>query len=158
MVDALGNLVNQVSSHPVSPFFRGVAIFHLERKPKGSNGPLEDWQILRMVYGGNGFRIFKADEAVSLDGSFRLPLRQGKTLVVAAERHFGIRVQALNGKESVISSHSFGDQQKTEVVMLNGPQNDIASLRFEPSEPAPPAAIFSEAILPDYMSVQAFNQ
>ena len=95
---------------------------------------------------------------MSPDGGIRLPLGEGKSIVIAADEPFRIRTQGHMGGESIISSHVLGDQKKEQVVVLNGRQSDVASLRFDPSRVVPSRPIFSEAVLPDYMSVQAFSQ
>jgi hypothetical protein len=157
--DPVGAFLNDVSSQPVSAFFRGIAIFRLERKTAGQKSdPLDAWRLLRLIYRGNDFRVRDSGEVISPDGSFRLPIREGKTLVIAAEKPFGIRLQSRDGKERVVPSQPFAGQPGTHVVILNGAEANVAGLRFDASQPIPRAPIFGEAILPDYMSVQAFKE
>jgi hypothetical protein len=157
--DSVGAFLNGVSAYPVSAFFRGIAIFRLARKTTGQElDPLDASRLLRKIYRGNDFRVRDSGEVISPDGSLRLAIREGRTLVIAADKPFGIRLRAQDGKEKVISSRPFDGQPEMNVVILNGEEANIASVRFDASQPIPQTPIFGEAILPNYMSVQAFKE
>ena len=157
--DSVASYLEKVSSSPVSEFYRGIAILRLEPADEGkAQGVLKTWEFLREIYSGNEFRVRPADTALAATGAIPLPVRDGKTLVIGAASPFKMEVKRLDGSENEIPSVPLKSHPEMNVVIINGEASNVASLRFSSAEAAPANPIFAEAVLPDYMSVQAFKQ
>jgi hypothetical protein len=143
------------TSQPVSPAYRGIAIYHIQRLP-GQKPVLADepWRYLRAIYGGNDFRIRPPAEALRAGGNIQLPLREGKTLAICAATPFRVVAAMRNGSVVTLVSEPLPAAPGIHAIVLDGRQSDAVTLGFDPSQAPPVSPVFAESVLPDYMSIR----
>jgi len=154
-----GDFMTDAACRNASPTYRGVTIYHLDRK-SGDHHALSDdpWRYLRLVYSGDDFRIRRQSEVLLADGNCRLPLREGKTLTIAAKSPFSVVTRMLDGQDVTTASHALAGVPTIQVITFDGRQSDAANLRFVSGQPVPDKPVFAESILPDYMSLHILRR
>jgi hypothetical protein len=152
--DTTARLLSEAKTREVSAPGATIPILWMEPTTRPVQLLEEPWRMFRAVFAGSDFRI-ASEDVVAGSGELKLPLGEGRTLAILASRPFSLALTARDGRVTTVASKAATSDTGAQLVVLDGRQSDAASLTFN-SRP-PPDVRCAAAVLPDYMSVRAFQ-